>query len=72
VLPKEDSAIGAGLVSVASAEVPDDSLEDMSMLLVESACSEAARVVEASRSSEISLDGGVRLLTFPNLSERAT
>jgi hypothetical protein len=61
VLPKDDAAFGAGLVAVASAEAPDDSLEDMSMLLVESACSEAARVVDASRSSEISLDGGIRL-----------
>ena len=38
VLPKEDSALGAGLVAAASAEAPDDSLEDMSMLLVKSAC----------------------------------
>ena len=45
VLPKEDSAICAGLVAVASAEAPDDSVEDMSMLLVGSACQMAARVM---------------------------
>ena len=38
VLPNEDAAIGAGVVAVASAGAPDDSVEDMSMLLVESAC----------------------------------
>jgi hypothetical protein len=40
VLPKDgNSATGAGVVAVASAgAAPDDSVDDMSMLLVESAC----------------------------------
>ena len=72
VLPKEFSALGAGVVAVASAEAPDDSLEDMSMLLVESACHNDGAYFHASRSSVISLDGGNSLLTFPKRPERAT
>ena len=62
VLPNEGAADDAGVVAVASAGAPDDSVDDMSMLLVESACQGvAARVVHASRSSVISLDPSTRL-----------
>ncbi|HVZ62939.1 MAG TPA: hypothetical protein VG936_00005, partial [Lacunisphaera sp.] len=49
-------------VAEPSAGAPDDSVEDMSMLLVESACQgSAAQVVNASRSSGISLNPSTRL-----------
>ena len=43
VLPNEGAADDAGVVAVASAGAPDDSVEDMSMLLVESACQKERR-----------------------------
>ena len=56
VVPNEGAADGAGLVAVASAGAPDDSWEDMSMLLVKSACQwVAAPVGGAGRSSKILL-----------------
>jgi len=59
VEPNEDSAFDAGVVADASAGALDDSVDDMSMLLVVSACQEwRRRVVDASWSSKISLDSG--------------
>jgi hypothetical protein len=52
------------LVAVASAEAPDDSVEDMSMLLVESACQSGGADEVPTGVRESLSDGGNREVTL--------